>query len=136
VKFFRCPCILRPNYAFATLANVLAGCVTRVKADACNKLFAAATPPVGAAPSDTLTAAESITRYPWHQPEKIFALFNELYPAQRTRLRSTPFLPYLSFAPSAWVFPLKFDGGGCRAPGKLMFDSQGDAWVRPLDRAP
>jgi len=38
-------------------------------------------------------------------------------------------VPYLSFAPSAWVFPLKFDGGGCRAPGKLMFDSQGDAWI-------
>ena len=30
---------------FATLADVLAGCVTRVTADACSKLFAAATPP-------------------------------------------------------------------------------------------
>src|SRR5262245_42594842 len=29
---------------FATLADLLAGCATRVKADACNKLFAAATP--------------------------------------------------------------------------------------------
>ena len=42
---------------FATLADVLAGCATRVIADACNKLFAAATPPKGDAPTDTLTAA-------------------------------------------------------------------------------
>ena len=36
---------------FATLADVLAGCVTRVTADACDKLFAAATPPKGSAPT-------------------------------------------------------------------------------------
>src|SRR5271163_677020 len=42
---------------FATLADALAGCVTRVTADACDKLFVAATPPKGSAPSDTLTAA-------------------------------------------------------------------------------
>jgi hypothetical protein len=47
---------------FATLANVLSGCVARVADDACGKLFAAATPPTGSAPTDTLTAAESIAR--------------------------------------------------------------------------
>ena len=35
---------------FATLSNLLAGCVTRVKADACASLFAAATGPDGKAP--------------------------------------------------------------------------------------
>src|SRR5262245_64026990 len=55
---------------FATLADVLSGCITRVTADACSKLFAAATPPTGTAPTDTLTAAEAIARYPWHQPER------------------------------------------------------------------
>src|SRR5262249_19709905 len=35
---------------FATLANVLSGCVTRATADACSKLFAAATPPKSAGP--------------------------------------------------------------------------------------
>src|SRR5208282_3785979 len=40
---------------FATLANVLAGCATRVKPDACNGLFAAATSPAGKTPTDTLT---------------------------------------------------------------------------------
>ena len=49
---------------FATLADVLAGCATRVAADACDKLFVAAIPPKGGAPTDTLTAAQSIARYP------------------------------------------------------------------------
>ena len=35
----------------------------------------------------------------------------------------------LSWAPSAWVLPLKFDGGGYRAGGKAMFDSEGNLWV-------
>ena len=39
---------------FATLADVLAGCATLVTADACDKLFIAATPPKGPAPTDTL----------------------------------------------------------------------------------
>src|SRR5262249_32892045 len=58
---------------FATLADVLAGCGTRVKADACSKLFAASTPPTGVAPTDTLTAAQSIARYSWYKPERLFA---------------------------------------------------------------
>jgi hypothetical protein len=118
---------------FATLANVLAACLTQAKSDACSRLFAAATPPTGASPADTLAATESIVRYPWHQPDKVFAAFNDLYPQPKIEpgqvLRPTPFLPYLTFAPSAWVFPLKFAGGGLSAPGKLMFDSDGNAWV-------
>jgi hypothetical protein len=34
---------------FATLADLLSGCATRVKADACSKLFAASTPPTSVA---------------------------------------------------------------------------------------
>ena len=30
---------------------------------------------------------------------------------------------------SAWVLPLKFDGGGYKAGGKAMFDSEGNLWV-------
>ena len=44
-------------------------------------------------------------------------------------MRAVPFMPYLSFPPSAWVLPLKFDGGGYRAGGKAMFDSEGNLWV-------
>jgi hypothetical protein len=115
---------------FATLADVLAGCATRVSDDACSKLFSAATPPTGSAPTDTLTAAEAIARYPSFKPERLFALLDSFYPmAEGKIMRPTPFNPYLSFAPSAWVLPLKFDGGGYRAGGKAMFDSEGNLWV-------
>jgi hypothetical protein len=114
---------------FATLADVLAACVARVTPDACNRLFAAATPPRGSAPTDTLTAAQAIARYPWYRPERVFSLL-ELYPVPRGKtMRAVPYMPYLQFPPSAWVLPLKFDGGGYRAGGKAMFDSEGNLWV-------
>src|SRR6516225_3757025 len=107
---------------FATLADALAGCVTQVTPDACGKLFAAATPPAGTAPSDTLTAAESIARYPWYQPGRVFALLEAFYPIpQGKAMRAVPHMPYLNLSPSAWVLPLKFDGGDYLAGGKAMF---------------
>src|SRR5215475_5229165 len=115
---------------FASLADVLAGCATRVIADACAKLYAAATPPKGDAPTDTLTAAQSIARHPWYQPDRLFALLGEFYPVpQGKTMRAVPYMPYLNFSPSAWVLPLKFDGGGYRAGGGSMFDSEGNLWV-------
>jgi hypothetical protein len=123
---------------FATLADVLAGCATRVVEDACARLFAAAAPPKGGAPTDTLTAAEAIARSPWYQPGRLFALLDLFYPVPPVRMdgqpkapnmRPVPFMPYLIWAPSAWVLPLKFDGGGYRAGGKAMFDSDGNLWV-------
>lgn len=115
---------------FATLADVLAGCVTRITPDACNKVFAAATPLKGGPPADTLAAAQSIAHYPWYQPNRIFDLVADFYPlSSANHLRALPFMPYLTFPPSAWVLPLKFDGGGYRAGGKAMFDSEGDLWV-------
>ena len=44
-------------------------------------------------------------------------------------MRAAPFMPTLSFAPSAWVLPLKFTGGGNAGGAKVMFDSEGNAWV-------
>ena len=115
---------------FATLADLLAGCATRVTADACPQLYTAAIPPKGDAPNDTLTAAQSIARYSWYKPERLFALLEQFYPVpQGKNLRPVPYKPYLNFAPSAWVLPLKFDGGGYRAGGKAMFDSEGNFWV-------
>jgi hypothetical protein len=123
---------------FATIADALAGCATRAVENACALLFAAATPPQGSAPADTLAAAEAIARYPWYQPGRLFALLDQFYPVPPVKMdgqpkppnmRPVPFMPYLVWAPSAWVLPLKFDGGGYRAGGKAMFDSQGNLWV-------
>ena len=77
-----------------------------------------------------MTAIETIPRNPWHQPEKVFALLDEFYPVPKGKnLRPTPFMPYLTWAPSAWVLPLKFTGGGLSAPGKLAIDSEGNCWA-------
>ena len=82
------------------------------------------------APSDTLTAVQAIARYPWYHPERVFALLKAFYPiAQGKNLRPVPYMPYLNWQPSAWVLPLKFDGGGYRAGGKGGFDSAGNFWV-------
>ena len=67
---------------------------------------------------------------PWYLPGRVFALINRALPCpQGKTMRAVPFMPYLNFAPSAWVLPLKFDGGGYRAGGKAMFDSEGNLWV-------
>jgi hypothetical protein len=69
---------------FATLADALAGCITRVRADACSSLFAASTGPAGSTPADTLRAAESIARYNWYKPERLFALLDAFYRLRRS----------------------------------------------------
>ena len=115
---------------FATLANIMAGAITRVLPDAPGRFLVVATDPKGVTPTNTLLAAVSIARHPWNQPEGIFALLNEFYPVPKGKnLRPTPFMPYLSWAPSAWVLPLKFTGGGLSAPGKMMVDSEGNLWA-------
>ena len=79
---------------FATLADVIAGCATLVTVDRCDRLFIAATPPRGAAPTDTLTAAQSIARNPWYQPQRLYALLNQFYPVPKgENLRPVPFMP-------------------------------------------
>src|SRR5262249_42887967 len=115
---------------FATLSSVLAGCVTQIKPDACSQFLAATTPRSGKTPTDTLTALEGGARDSGYKPERLFALLNAFYPVPKGKsLRPTPFLPYLTWAPSAWVLPLKFAGGGLSAPGKMMIDSKGNVWA-------
>ena len=115
---------------FATLADLLSACVTRVTADACSSLFEAARPPSGGLPTDTLNTAESIALFPWHNPGKLYALIRQFYEVSpTTRMLAVPFMPYLNWAPSAWVLPLQFTGGGYLAGGKCMFDSEGNLWV-------
>jgi hypothetical protein len=115
---------------FATLATLMAGCTTQVRPDACHSLFAATTSPAGKTPTDTLTAAHSVALNSAYRPEKLFALLDAFYPVPQGRtLRHTPYMPYLSYAPSAWTLPLKFTGGGLSGPGKIMFDGKGNAWT-------
>jgi hypothetical protein len=115
---------------FATLSSVLAACTARITPDACARVFEAATPPGGKAPADTLAAAHAVARNAAYQPARLFGLLDVFYPIPKGRtLRKPPYMPYLSYPPSAWVLPLKFTGGGLSAPGKIMFDSEGNAWT-------
>ena len=92
-----------------TLANILTGYITRVHGDACDKFFAAATPPGGTAPTDTLTAAQNIARNPSHQAQKLFALFDEFYPVSAGKhWREVPFIisaPRRVRGPFRWSMP-------------------------------
>lgn len=115
---------------FNTLANLLAGCITRVHGDACNKLFAAATPPAGVAPTNTVMAAQNIARNPSHQAGSLFALLDTFYPIPAGKLwRPVPFIPYLSFAPSAWTMSLVYAGGGLNSLGGIAIDGEGNMWA-------
>jgi len=115
---------------FNTLANLLAGCITRVHGDACNKLFAVATPPAGVAPTDTLMAAQNIARNSSHQAQSLFALLDVFYPIPAgKRLRPAPFIPYLGFAPSAWTLSLVYAGGGLNSLGGVAIDGEGNMWT-------
>jgi streptogramin lyase len=114
---------------FNTLANLLAGCITRIHGDACNQLFAAATPPGGVAPTDTLMAAQNIARNPSHQAQNLFALLDAFYPIPAgKRWRPVPFIPYLSFAPGAWTLSLVYAGAGMNSMGGIAFDGEGNMW--------
>ncbi|MFZ3215305.1 MAG: hypothetical protein WA192_04520 [Candidatus Acidiferrales bacterium] len=115
---------------FNTLANILAGCITRVHGDACNELFAVVTPPGGAVPTDTLTAAQNIARNPSNQAQKLFALFDAFYPIPAGgHWRQAPLIPYLSFTPSAWTLSLVYAGGGLNSPGGMAIDGDGNLWA-------
>ena len=70
---------------FATLADALAGCVTRVTPDACSKLYAARGAAQRAPPTDTLDRGGGDSAYPWYQPERVFALLDTFYPDPQAR---------------------------------------------------
>jgi sugar lactone lactonase YvrE len=114
---------------FNTLGILLSACATSIP-DACDKLFEAATPPGGTAPTDTLSAAQNVARYPWHQSEKLFALLDDFYPVPAgKRWRAVPFIPYLNFPPSAWTFSLVYAGGGLNSLGGIAIDGEGNLWA-------
>ena len=115
---------------FTTLADLLAGCITRVQSDACNKFFALATPQDGVVPTNTLKAAENIARNSSHQAQSLFALLDAFYPISAgERVRPVPFIPYLSFAPPAWTLSLVYAGGGLNSPGGIGIDGEGNMWA-------
>ncbi|WP_139840134.1 hypothetical protein [Pseudoruegeria sp. SK021] len=111
-----------------TLGSLLSACVMAIE-DACDKLFDLSTPPGGTAPTDTLSAAENIARNPSHNADKIFGLLNDFYPIpEGKRYRDVAYIPYLTFAPSAWTLSLVYSGGGYSGVGGIAIDGEGNMW--------
>ncbi len=113
---------------FNTLGNLLSACIRTP--NACDKLFEVTTPPGGAAPNDTLSAAQNIARNPSHRAQELFALLDEFYPVPAgKRWRDVPHIPYLNFAPRAWTLSLVYAGGGLNSLGGIAIDGEGNLWA-------
>jgi streptogramin lyase len=113
---------------FNTLGLLLSACVTELT-EACDKLFAAATPPGGTVPTDTLQAAQNIARHPWHNADKLFGLLDAFYPVPKDkRYRAVARVPYLFQAPSSWTLSLVYSGGGFYGVGGAAIDVDGNFW--------
>ena len=114
---------------FNTLASLVTYASSSASEDWRSRFFRAATPSGGTAPSDTLGAVAGIAREPWAHPADLFTLFEEAYPQAKEGLpNAAPFVPYLLYAPNDFALILRFSGGGAYAPGRLMFDADGNLW--------
>jgi hypothetical protein len=107
-----------------TLANILASCINTDGSTAagtpCNSLFAAATPPSGTAPTDTLTAALNIAHFPSNNAGALYLLSTGV---------GAPYQPFLPTAPTNWLIGIHYTGGGLSQPAAVAVDNSGNIWV-------
>ena len=115
---------------FATLANVLAGCITRVTPDASGRFLRGGHIP------DRRGADGHFDGGRVHRPLSVAPAGASLRVAERILSHAEGEEPaadavhaLFELGPSAWVFPLKFTGGGLSAAGKMMIDSEGNVWA-------
>lgn len=99
------------------------------------------TPLAGKRPENTAEAMIGVAQSPWVHPADLFNLFDKAYPQPKDGFpakpnskvpvsrRSSPFVPYLSFAPEDFAMILAFGQGGICAPGKLSLDEEGNLWT-------
>jgi hypothetical protein len=112
-----------------TLASLISAALTVANDDWRNRFFTAATPPGGTTPTNALEAMVGIARAPWANAKTLYGLFDEVYPQPSDGARrKAPFLPYLAYTPPDLALSLCFAGGGLYAPGKFMFDAEGNLW--------
>lgn len=114
-----------PTAEINTLANILATCVNG-SSSACSSLFAAATPPSGTAPANTLDAALNIARNAANNVATLYGL----------QIPTAPFQPTLNRPPKDWTLPVFYSGGFDFSsldelvyPGSLAVDAMGNLWI-------
>jgi hypothetical protein len=112
-----------PSAEINTLADIISSCVnsngSTTALAACGRLFTAATPAGGVAPTDTVAAALDISRNPSHNAGSIYSTYSAVGPYQ----------PTLSSAPSDWTMSINYASTAFTTPSDLAIDSQGNAWV-------
>jgi hypothetical protein len=106
-----------------SLADALSGCVNSDGTTGCNKLFSAATPKGGTAPTDTFGAALNIVKNPGQNVVSVFGAI----PA------TPPFVTSPMTQPNDWTMSLTITGGGLFIPTALGVDAQNNVWVANQD---
>ncbi len=109
-----------PQQTINTLANLLAACVNSagIVAPACQSLFGASSP--NQTVSDTASAAIGIAHRPAANVATLFAL---------QAIGGAAFQPALSVAPTSYILPIVYTGGGLNDPLSVAVDASGDVWV-------
>ena len=104
-----------------TLADIMAACdVTGgPPSTPCTSLFSAATPPGGAAPTDTYDAMLDVALFPVNNVNELFALIGT----------TPPFNPVIPASPTDWTLAVNYANNGLDAPGTLAIDASGNIWV-------
>ena len=112
-----------PSAEINTLADILSSCVnsngSKGPLSPCGRLFRAATPAGGVAPTDTVSAALDISRDAGQNAGGIFS----------TLSASGPYQPTLGVAPTDWTISINYTSSVFTTPSDLAIDSQGNAWV-------
>jgi hypothetical protein len=108
-----------------SLANSLAACVnstggTAGDTSSCGRLFTAATPPGGTAPTDIVSAVIDIVQHPGQNVAAIYALGSGT---------SAPFQPGLTTAPNDWTLAVSYGGGSLSTPSAVAVDAGGNVWI-------
>lgn len=113
-----------PQTTINALANSLASCVNSsgVNSTQCSTLLGDAknTASTPLTPTETATAAINIAHSPAANVSAIFGLAAAI---------GTPFVPTLSSAPTSFILPIQFSGGGLSAPYVVAIDANGNAFV-------
>lgn len=107
-----------------TLADSLAACInstggTAGDTSACGRLFTAATPSGGTAPTDTISAVLEIVQHPGQNVAAIYALAGS----------TPPFQPTLTNTPNDWTLAVTYTGAGLSAPSAVAVDAGGNVWI-------
>lgn len=107
-----------PQAEINSLADIVAACINSDGTGAaCVALQAAATPPGGVAPTNTIQGLLDIAQHPANNVAALYAIGTA----------TGPFQPTLSTPPNDWTIGVTYAGGAMQ--GGLAVDAAGDVWV-------